>query len=31
MAPMRDGFAPLGPLHVAQTVADLHAWLLANA
>jgi len=26
-----EGFAPLGPLHVAQTVADLHAWLLAHA
>lgn len=26
-----EGFAPLGPLHVAHNVADLHAWLLANA
>ena len=30
-APGSEGFAPLGPLHVAQTVADLHAWLLAHA
>ena len=26
-----EGLAPLEPLHVAQTVADLHAWLLAHA
>ena len=26
-----EGFAPWGPLHVAESVADLHAWLLANA
>lgn len=26
-----EGFAALGPLHVAGTVADLHQWLLAHA
>lgn len=26
-----EGFAELRPLHVAQTVADLHHWLLKNA
>lgn len=26
-----DGFAALQPLYVAHTVAELHAWLLANA
>lgn len=26
-----DGFAPFGPLHVAQSVADLHAWLAEQA
>jgi len=26
-----EGFAPFGPLHVADTVADLHGWLLAHA
>lgn len=26
-----EGFAALGPLHVAPSVVDLHAWLLANA
>ncbi|MPM27178.1 Phosphoglycolate phosphatase [bioreactor metagenome] len=26
-----EGFAELGPLHVAQSVADLHQWLLKNA
>ena len=27
----REGFAPLRPLHVAETVADLRRWLSANA
>lgn len=26
-----EGFAPFGPLHVAETVADLHSWLHAHA
>lgn len=26
-----EGFGPFGPLYVADTVADLHGWLLAHA